>query len=42
VAHDGDRSCCDGNVKWNDTNANKTFDVGEAGAALACSAAKKK
>ncbi len=33
---------CDGNVKWNDANANKTFDAGEAGAVLECSATKTK
>lgn len=27
---------CDGNTKWNDANANKIFDAGEAGAALTC------
>lgn len=33
-------SVCDGNTKWNDANANKVFDSGEAGAALACTNAK--
>jgi hypothetical protein len=33
---------CDGNLTWTDTNANKTFDTGEAGAALACGEGKKK
>ncbi len=33
-------SVCDGNTKWNDANANKTFDTGEAGGALECTNAK--
>jgi hypothetical protein len=39
---DAKNQVCDGNVKWNDTNANKTVDVGEPGAVLPCSAARKK
>lgn len=39
---DAKNQVCDGNVKWNDTNANKTFEVGEAGAALTCSQGKTK
>jgi hypothetical protein len=31
---------CDGNTKWTDANANQTFDPGEAGAAVPCSAQK--
>jgi len=33
---------CDGNVKWTDANASKTFDTGESGAAVMCSEAKQK
>lgn len=33
---------CDANLTWTDTNANKTFDAGEAGAALTCDAMAKK
>lgn len=39
---DAKNQVCDGNVKWNDANANKTFDTGEAGAALSCSQGKTK
>jgi hypothetical protein len=31
---------CDGNVTWTDANANKVFDTGEGGAALACTTKK--
>ena len=34
---DAKNQICDGNTKWNDANANKTFDPGEAGEALSCS-----
>jgi hypothetical protein len=32
---------CDDNTKWDDENANKIFDPGEAGAALTCEDAAK-
>lgn len=33
---DAKNSVCDGNTAWNDANANKVFDPGEAGEALTC------
>lgn len=36
VVTDAKNDVCDGNAKWNDVNANKVFDAGEAGDALTC------
>jgi hypothetical protein len=33
---DAKNSVCDGNTKWTDTNQNRVFEAGEAGAALTC------
>ncbi len=35
--NDAKNQICDGNRSWTDANADKTFEIGEAGAALACS-----
>jgi len=34
---DAKNQVCDGNLAWNDANADKLFEVGEAGAELSCS-----
>lgn len=39
---DAKNQVCDGNLKWNDANANKTFDAGEGGETLTCSSSKTK
>lgn len=39
---DAKNQVCDGNLKWSDANGNKTFEAGEAGAALECSSTTKK
>jgi hypothetical protein len=37
---DAKNSVCDGNTKWTDTNGDKLFQAGEAGAALTCDSTK--